>query len=158
MLTSVVIITILMGTVFAFMISVQKRIQGSLVISQSNQTARAAMELMTQEIGQAGFNPQFTNLVTESTVITASATPTCVALSTIRGIYPGDFVIVDTGANQEIVQVQATSNGALPGGTKCSGANQIKATFKMCHGTATGPCQDNPEGAIAEYREAQTIR
>src|SRR5713226_185882 len=101
MLASVVIITILMGAVFAFMIQVQKRMQGSLVISESNQTARAAMELMTQEIGQAGFNPQFTSSITDSSSITATPTGTCVTLNSITGIYPGDFLTVDTGASQE---------------------------------------------------------
>jgi len=139
-LASVAIITVLMGAVFAFMIQVQKRMQGTLVISESNQTARAAMELMTQEIGQAGFNPQFANSVTDSSSITAAPTGTCVTLNTISGIYPGDYLVVDTGASQETVQVQATTNGALPGKTACATANQIKAVFQYCHGTSTAPC------------------
>jgi Tfp pilus assembly protein PilW len=140
MLASVAIITLLMGAVFSFMISVQKRTQGSLVISESNQTARAAMELMTQEIGQAGFNPQFTNSVTDATAITPSATPACVTLNNITGIYPGDFLVVDVGAFMETVEVVATSNGKLSGQTVCGAANQIKAAFKSCHGTAVAPC------------------
>jgi len=114
------------------------------VVAESNQTARAAMELMTQEIGQAGFNPQYVNAKTDATAITASATAQCVTLSDIAGINPGDSLAVDTGGAYEQVQVLATSIGALSGQTKCGAANQIKAVFSFCHGTAAAPCSPCP--------------
>jgi hypothetical protein len=98
------------------------------------------MELMTQEIGQAGFNPQFANQLTDATAITPSATPACVTLNSISGVYPGDFLVVDVGAFMETVQVVATSIGKISGQTVCGAANQIKAVFKSCHGTAVVPC------------------
>jgi prepilin-type N-terminal cleavage/methylation domain-containing protein len=56
LLVSVAIITLIMGAVFQFMAQVQKRYQGNQTITESNQSARAALEVMTQEIGQAGYN------------------------------------------------------------------------------------------------------
>ncbi len=133
LLTSVAIITLLMGAVFSFMFQAQKRLQGSLVISESNQTARAAMELMTQEIGQTGFNPQFTTTKNITQNFTASSNANCVTVSSLTGINPGDWLTVDTGANYEIVQVLATSNGAISGSTKCVGSSEIRAIFLANH-------------------------
>ena len=133
LLTSVAIITLLMGAVFSFMFQAQKRLQGSLVVSESNQTARAAMELMTQEVGQAGFNPQYTNTKTCSAAVTAAPTKQCLTLDSITGINPGDWLNIDAGANYEVVQAVATSNGAVSGSTACASANQIGAVFLMNH-------------------------
>jgi prepilin-type N-terminal cleavage/methylation domain-containing protein len=57
LLVSVLIITVLMGAIFSFMGQSQKRYQGNSVLTESNQSARAALEVMAQEIGQAGYNP-----------------------------------------------------------------------------------------------------
>ena len=59
LMASVTIITLMMSAVITFMLQAQKRFQGNQVESESNQSVRAAMELMTQEIGQAGYNPDF---------------------------------------------------------------------------------------------------
>lgn len=60
LLASVAIIAVIMGALFTFIYQAQKRYQGNQVVSESNQDARAALEVMTQEIGQAGSNPNFT--------------------------------------------------------------------------------------------------
>jgi type II secretory pathway pseudopilin PulG len=137
MLASVVIMLVLLGAVFAFLFQVQKKMQGSQVVSESNQTARAAMELMTQEIGQAGFNPQFANTKTfdpgGGNYNGPNAAVQCITLSDIKGINPGDWVGVDSGANYEVVQVLETSTGSLPSYSACTGANQIGAIFTMYH-------------------------
>ncbi len=147
MLASVAIIMMLMGTIFSFMFQAQKRFQGSLVISESNQTARAAMELMTQEIGQAGYNPQFTNTKTVASGVTPAPTGQCVTLSDIIGITPGDWLTVDSGPNYEVVQVLATSTGALPTSTKCGSSNQIRAVFLSYHDAAHGSAMPFPIGS-----------
>ena len=134
MLASVTIITLLMSAVFAFMFQAQKRFQGNIVISESNQAARAALEVLTQEIGQAGYNPNYSPHKTSSTSVTANADPQCVTLSNTTGINPGDWLSVDTGINNETVQVTGnTANGA------CTTANQIKAIFQMEHPTTPIP-------------------
>lgn len=140
LMASVVIIGIVMGGVFTFLYQSQKRFQGNTVITESNQAARAGLEVMAQEIGEAGFNPQYTSSITSSAAVTAGASPQCITLSSISGVNPGDWVSVDSGAAYEQVQVLATSSGALSGETACGSANQVKAVFKQCHNQNTMPC------------------
>lgn len=137
LLASVAIITLLMGAVFTFMGQAQKRSQSTGVVAESNQSARAALEIMTQEIGQAGSNPNFLSnkTVSSSNAITASASPQCATLSDIADIFPGDWLGVDTGPNYELAQVTSTSS--ISGGP-CSGSNRIQAVFTMNHTTTSG--------------------
>jgi prepilin-type N-terminal cleavage/methylation domain-containing protein len=135
LLVSVAIIVLLMSAVFPFLFQAQKKYQNNLVVSEANQSARAAMEVMTQEIGQAGFNPNFTTAKISNNGLAASSSPQCATLSDINQINPGDWIAVDTGPNHELVQVLSTSN--VPG-TPCSSSNQIDAVFLMSHdGSAT---------------------
>jgi prepilin-type N-terminal cleavage/methylation domain-containing protein len=136
MMVSVAIIVLLMSAVFPFLFQAQKKYQNNQVVSESNQSARAAMEVMTQEIGQAGFNPNFTTAKTSSSVVAVNSSPQCVTLSDINEINPGDWLTVDTGANHELVQVLSTSNVA---GTPCGTSNQIDAVFLMSHNGSTTP-------------------
>lgn len=135
MLVSVAIITLLMSAVFSFMAQTQKRFQGNAVVSESNQGARAALELMTQEIGQAGSNPMFNQNRNKSlagvslnvnTQPLASAAAQAITLNDICQIFPGDWVAVDTGANFELVQVMMTSPIS---GNNCAYPNQVGGTI-----------------------------
>lgn len=141
LLISVVIITVVMGTVFEFMAQAQKRYQGNQVTTESNQDARSAMEIMTQEIGQAGNNPNFSingyaptftaNKSLSAAISTAQAQLQCAGLAPdISQINPGDWLSIDTGANAEMVQVISTS---AVSGSPCSGSNQIQAVFEQTH-------------------------
>jgi prepilin-type N-terminal cleavage/methylation domain-containing protein len=134
LLASLVIISLLMAGVFGFIYQAQKRFQGNVVVSESNQSARAALELMTQEIGQAGYNPPFYPHKTCAVSVPANADPQCITLNDITGINPGDWLSVDTGPYNEIVRVTGTSaNGA------CGAANQIQAVFEWPHTPAGSP-------------------
>ena len=139
MLASVAIITLLMSAVFAFMYQAQRRFQGNIVITESNQSARAALELVTQEIGQAGYNPQFYPHKTSTAVITANADPQCLTLNDISHISPGDWLQIDTGVNNEIVQVLGITGNPPPNPPyitvvcTSAGANQIYGVFEMNH-------------------------
>ena len=167
LLASVVIISLVMGAVFTFLAQSQRRFQGNTVIVKSNQGARAALEMIAQEIGQAGFNPPYASSITSSATVSASATAQCIPLSGIGTINPGDWVSVDTGAAYEQVRVVATSNGALSGYTACPGANQISAVFEQCHNNNTAPCPTGTLGpfSVASYKfpypsgilQAQTV-
>jgi prepilin-type N-terminal cleavage/methylation domain-containing protein len=152
LLASVTIITLLMSAVFAFMYQAQKRFQGNVVVTESNQSARAALELMTQEIGQAGYNPQYYPHKTGTVAITANADPQCLTLSDptgtnpgIKGINPGDWLQVDTGQNNEVVQVLGVTGNPPPNPpyttVNCTSpaANQIYAVFNMNHATTPFP-------------------
>src|SRR5574337_1169566 len=78
LLVSVSIIVLLMSAVFPFLFQSQKKYQDNQVVSEANQSARAALEVMSQEIGQAGFNPDFTAAKTSSAVVAVNSSPQCV--------------------------------------------------------------------------------
>lgn len=136
MMVSVAIIVLLMSAVFPFLFQSQKKYQDNQVVSEANQSARAAMEVMTQEIGQAGYNPNFTTAKTSNNAVAVSSNPQCVTLSDLSQINPGDWLTVDTGPNYEVIQVLSTSNVS---GTPCSSANQIDAVFLMSHNGSVTP-------------------
>jgi prepilin-type N-terminal cleavage/methylation domain-containing protein len=125
MMVSVLIILLLMSAIFPFIMQSQKRFQANQVISESNQSARAALEVMTQEIGQAGYNPQFYPNKTASTSVILNGVPYwCITVSNITGINPGDWVSLDTGANNELLEVfeTSTSFSVLPAPNGCQPA------------------------------------
>lgn len=136
LMVSVAIIVVLMSAVFPFIFQAQKQYQSNRVVSEANQGARAAMEVMTQEIGQAGYNPNFTTAKTSSAVIAVDPNAQCVTLNNITEINPGDWLQVDTGSNQELVEVLSTSNVS---GTPCTSPNQIQAVFLLSHDGSTTP-------------------
>jgi prepilin-type N-terminal cleavage/methylation domain-containing protein len=124
MLVSIVIIVLLMSAVFPFLFQAQKRFQGNVVASEANQSARAALEVMSQEIGQAGYNSQFSPNTSLATAITTTGDLRCVAITNppgITGIDPGDWVSVDSGANQELAEVVSTSSAATGPSVKIDG-------------------------------------
>ena len=129
MLVSILILILLMGAVFPFLFQAQKRFQGNVVVSEANQSARAALEVMSQEIGQAGYNPQFYPNKTLATSISTTGEPRCVTVSPeIVGIDPGDWVSVDTGPAQELLEVFATSNSSSLNGPTWNSSNAVPAT------------------------------
>src|SRR5438874_4937477 len=99
LMISVAIILLLMSAVFPFINQSQKTFQGNQVTAEANQSARAALEVISQEIGQAGYNPNLNNNRTSSANITASASAQCATLNSINKINPGDWLYVDTGPN-----------------------------------------------------------
>ena len=136
LLVSVAIIVFLISAVFPFLFQSQKKYQDNQVESEANQSVRAALEVISQEIGQAGFNPNFMAAKTSSAVVPVDPNPQCLTLSNINEINPGDWLSVDTGPNHELVQVLSTSNVS---GTPCSSSNQIQAIFLMSHDGSTTP-------------------
>jgi prepilin-type N-terminal cleavage/methylation domain-containing protein len=144
MMVSVLIILLLMSAIFPFIMQSQKRFQGNEVVSESNQSARAALEVMSQEIGQAGFNPDFNPGKSSSASLVPNPLPQCFTLNNITGISPGDWVSVGTGFEQEVVQVSSTSNQGnggvvLAGNGECAAANQIQGIITSCHNHNTLP-------------------
>jgi prepilin-type N-terminal cleavage/methylation domain-containing protein len=130
LMISVAIILLLMSAVFPFIAQSQKTFQGNQATAEANQTARAGLEVITQEIGQAGYNPNFNNARSSTVPVTASASPQCVGLNSVAKISPGDWLYVDTGPNEELVQVLSTSTTP---GSPCNLSNQIQAIFSYNH-------------------------
>ncbi|PYV18299.1 MAG: hypothetical protein DMG21_05410 [Acidobacteria bacterium] len=133
LMISVAIILLLMSAVFPFIAKSQKTFQGSQANAEADQSARAALEVISQEIGQAGYNPNFNTPRTSSTSVNASATPQCITVNNINKINPGDWLYVDTGPNEELVQVISESGLAGLSSSGCSGSNVIEARFNFDH-------------------------
>ncbi len=128
LLPSIAILSLLMGAMLGFLAQVQKKYQGTQVNSESSSGARAALEILSSDIGQAGYNPNFRSNRTSSTAISANADPQCMTVSDLSRINPGDWLSVDTGMNNELVQVLGTtSTGA------CTQPNQFQGVFVMNH-------------------------
>ena len=94
--------------------------------------AGGALELMAQEIGQAGLL-NFTGVLSEP--VTASPTVTTVSLSSVESIFVGETLTIDNGDNQETVAVTALN------------ASQITAIFKKTH------AKDAPVNAMGVFPE-----
>lgn len=153
LLASVAIIAIVMGALFTFIYQSQKRFQGNQVVSESNQDARAALEVMTQEIGQAGSNPNFTAnkfpagpSINISSEPVASPTAQCVTLTDVNQIFPNDWVAVDTGPNYELAQVITTSKYTSAPSPACAASITtpwIQVVLQQDH------CQSGASGCTA---------
>jgi len=85
----------------------------------ANQEARTALEMMTTEIGQAGSHGDVYTTLTSGVMNSTSEQPAPVASA--AGFTVGDFVTVDTGADQETVEVTAVA------------ANSFSAVFRVAH-------------------------
>ncbi len=115
-LVSVMIITVLMAAVFQFMRFNQQRYRGDQLLAERNQGARSALELMTQELQQAGHNPNFATNKT----LTAAATPTGaivnISVNNTTGIFYGNLVEIGSSAadpNREVVEVKGDSTHTI---------------------------------------------
>lgn len=115
-LVSVIIITILMSAVFQFLRFNQQRYRGDQLLAERNQGARSALELMTQELQQAGHNPN----LSAYPHLTAAAANTGgivdIPVSSTAGIFYGNLVEIGssaTDANREVVEVKGDSTHAI---------------------------------------------
>ena len=128
-LVSVMIITVLMSTVFQFLRFTQQRYRGDQLLAERNQGARSALELMTQELQQAGQNPNFSPQKT----LTAAASPTGgivnISVNNTTGIIYGNLVEIGSSAsdpNREVVEVKGDSTHSIT-------SNSFPAIITMSH-------------------------
>lgn len=128
-LVSVMIITVLMSAVFQFLRFTQQRYRGDQLLAERNQGARSALELMTQELQQAGQNPNFSPQKT----LTAAASPTGgivnISVNNTTGIIYGNLVEIGSSAgdpNREIVEVKGDSTHSIT-------SNSFPAIITMSH-------------------------
>jgi prepilin-type N-terminal cleavage/methylation domain-containing protein len=115
-LVSVMILTVLMAAVFQFLRFNQQRYRGDQLLAERNQGARSALELMTQELQQAGHNPNFTPHKT----LTADVTPTGgivnISVGNTTGIFYGNLVEIGSSAsdpNREVLEVKGDSTHSI---------------------------------------------
>ena len=115
-LVSVMIITILMSAVFQFLRFNQQRYRGDQLLAERNQGARSALELMTQELQQAGHNPNFTTNKTLSAALTPTGAIVNVSVSDTAGIFYGNLIEIGSSTadpNREIVEVKGDTSHAI---------------------------------------------
>jgi prepilin-type N-terminal cleavage/methylation domain-containing protein len=146
MMVSLALLLVLTGSILGGMANLQKNYRGSEIRSVLNQQMRATMEMMAQEIGQAGLPPSgmqgnalyagsstasgSVGTITSSVAI-GSATPTV----TNSSVQVNQLVDVDTGAAAEVVSIQNI------------GTNTITATFQKAH---TAPFAMYPHGIFPQ--------
>jgi prepilin-type N-terminal cleavage/methylation domain-containing protein len=111
-LVSVAIITVLMSAVFQFVRFNQQRYRGDQLLAERNQGARSALELMTQELQQAGHNPNFVTNKNLTAPVTNTGGIVDIPVGDTSGIFYGNLVEIGSSAadpNREIVEVKGDS-------------------------------------------------
>jgi len=113
LLVSIILLLIIAGAAFRALSYYQKNYLSTQFRVDMHGGTRAALELMTQEIGQAGllsFTPR-----TISAPVTANTSPQSITLSSVTDIFVGEKLQVDTGGLQEVVSVTAISGSTVTG-------------------------------------------
>ena len=122
MLVSLAVLLVVSGAAFSALIYYQKSYGSEQLKADMHSSMRGAIELMTQEIGQAGclnFAPRtlgaaVTASTSAQTVVLTSPT-TVVLPSSAADIFVGEQLLVDTGAAQERVQVMNVLTSSITG-------------------------------------------
>lgn len=127
LLVSLAILMVIGGAAFRSLIGYQKNYQSTLSQVDMHSGVRSAVELATQEVGQAGVVPN--NSVTLQGSVTGPGS-TSVQVSGISGMYVGENLTVDTGTNQELVTITALTSSPAT----------MTATFTKAH-SASAPVQ-----------------
>ena len=107
-LVSVMIITVLMSAVFQFMRFNQQRYRGDQLLAERNQGARSALELMTQELQQAGHNPNLNVHRSLSAAVVPTGTIVDISVNDTTGLFYGNLVEIGSSAadpNREILAI-----------------------------------------------------
>ncbi len=138
MMVSLAVMLVVASAAFYTLDQSQKVYGSQQLQSDMHATLRSAFELMSQEIGQAGsvdFAP-----TTLSAAVTGSTSAQTATLASSANIFVGEELTVDTGANQETVQV-----------TSLPGTNEVKGIFTLSHasGAAVTAYGVFPNGILA---------
>jgi prepilin-type N-terminal cleavage/methylation domain-containing protein len=113
MLVAILLLMIISGTAFQALSYYQKNYLSTQLRVDMHSSMRAAMELLTQEIGQAGllsFSP--TKLAGD---VTANTSAQSVTLASTAGIFVGEKLLVDVGSVQELVSATAVTSSTVTG-------------------------------------------
>jgi prepilin-type N-terminal cleavage/methylation domain-containing protein len=118
LMISVLLLSVVSGFMFSGIMGMT-RVNG--VVSNRTEMqggVRNATELLQQEVGQAG---RIALPGTPTLTAAVNAGANTVAVSATTGMFVGEYLTVDTGANEETVRLTAVGN------------NQITATFLRAH-------------------------
>jgi type II secretory pathway pseudopilin PulG len=123
MAASLSILLLISGVVFTGLKSYQNSYYSQQMQTDVHQDLRGAMELMCQEIGQAGLVPVPATLPTLSAAVTSSTSAQAASISSAVSFYQGEYLVVDTGSSQETVALTAVNYTT----------NQISGIFTKNH-------------------------
>jgi prepilin-type N-terminal cleavage/methylation domain-containing protein len=114
LMVSTAVLTVIAGAAFGAMSYYQGTYQRTELTADMHDTTRSAIDLMAQEIGQAGLlssgSIQLTTLV--ATVTGGTATQS-VSLASTTGIFVGEKLLVGIGSSQELVAVSAVTSTSV---------------------------------------------
>jgi hypothetical protein len=122
MTVSLAMFLILSGVMLGALAAYQRSYGGVQLLSGLDQSVRSALELVAQEVGQAGSVGTLSDsaltagtIRTLSSAVTASATAQTVNVSSASGFYVNEKVLVDIGTAQEQVQLTAVASASITG-------------------------------------------
>jgi prepilin-type N-terminal cleavage/methylation domain-containing protein len=125
MLISMAILLLVTGVVMSGMLQASKA-EGTIENrTEMHASVRSATELMQQEIGQSG-RIGLPGSVTLGSAVTAGSASPAVGATAVAQMFVGEFLVIDTGSNQETVTVTAV------------GATTFTANFNLSH-ASTAP-------------------
>ena len=110
---SLAVFLLLVSSVFTVLGKYQKSYQGEQVAADLHQGVRSAMELISQEVGQAGYFGFASRQLPAA--VAGDANAKWVALSSTDSIFVGERLLVDAGAAQELVTVTGVDGSTVKG-------------------------------------------
>jgi prepilin-type N-terminal cleavage/methylation domain-containing protein len=112
-LVTIVIMVVVTGTVLSAAARYMQRYRGQQLIVEVNQTLRATQELLTQEVGQAGLHGMSARATTA--VVIGSPVAQAVPVDDASGLFVGQKLSVNGGADHETVEVAAVGGNTVTG-------------------------------------------
>ncbi|HVB34722.1 MAG TPA: prepilin-type N-terminal cleavage/methylation domain-containing protein [Patescibacteria group bacterium] len=123
LLVGMAILLVVLATVLSVLAKYEQIYQGQQVEAGVELGLNSALELLSQEIGQAGYLG-FAPRTLQSAVIGSSMAQT-VPISSTDSLFAGEKLLVDAGVAQELVTVVSVGSGTITGifaGSHASGA------------------------------------
>ena len=137
LMVSTAVMLVVAGGAFGALNYYQKTYQHTEISADMHDNLRSAIDLIIQEVGQAGSLSLGATLGSRnlSNAVIGSPVAQVVLLNDTTGIFAGEQLLVDAGANQELVTVTPL------------GANSLNGVFKNAHNAAV---QVNAIGVFPE--------
>ncbi len=113
MLAGILILLVVSGSAFQALVYYQKNYLATQLRVDMHAALRSSIELLTQEIGQAGLLTFTPRTISGNYTGNPSAQP--VTLNDATDIFVGEKLLIDAGASQELVTVTAKSGNVVSG-------------------------------------------
>lgn len=123
LLVSLLIMTTIMGAVLSLVTTAVNHHDTEQNAVDMNQGARSGLELMTTEIAQAGSHGDCQTTTTGA--ITGQAGDQPAGVASTNGLTVGDYVSVDTGDHNELVEITAMGSNSITGSFRASHASGV---------------------------------